>query len=1090
MKAGSNLSGIPGQFFAEINTMMQQELKEEIAQSSLTIFISYSRSDADFAGRLVSALELRGQKILIDHRDIPFGEGLQREILDFIHQSDAVVFIVSPEAIRSSWCNWELEQVRQASKRLVPIVFRPVEPNMLSAHIRELNLLPFDASTDFDSQLDLLTGILGRDGLWLKEHTRLALAASRWSRKVTSTGDRSEDALLRGRELDEAELWISRHPNRAPEPTDLQRSFIQASRKASQARLTDENRQIQRMRRFQRWATWALAAIAVLVLCVFVGAAVQSRLTFTRESNVFAQLADEAFRQENYDRALRYGVNGLPPRYGSVPMLMPTSPDVSAQLLLSAVLSPLDLQLTGHSKPLSAAAYDAEGQQIVTASGDFTALIWSVSTGKTLRVLKGHKKWVRQAVFSPDGKRVLTGSDDGTARLWEVKTGRQLFVLSGSKLGDWPIRAASFSKDGSRIVTAAAMVARVWDASTGKLIVELAGHQEDVWVAAFSPDGSQVVTSCANIAIVRDTRVRVWNATTGQLIAQFMGQGFTTQSAVFSPNGANILTGSGDGIARMSDASTGKTLVELQGHKGPIPVAAFDSTGRLVLTGSFDGTARIWDARTGLLIRELKGGHADLVTTVEFSQDTRLVLTASPDGTAIVWNAGDGTIVQRLKGHDGIILSASFSPNGRHVLTASADATARVWEARPRAVKGVFPTGDDGPSFGLLSPNGTQLLTLSATKRARLWLVETATMVKEFEGSASPNKNFAAFGEDGRRLLFNTVYGTGRVMDAETHATLYEIGDRNDPLTQAVFSPDGTVISSGSEQGVAQIWDATTGAPLRKISAIEGRVSAVAFSPDSSLVAIASGNVVEIFNSRLEKPVSVLRGHNAPVWRVTFGRDGRNILTASSDSSARLWDGQTGGEICRTNGHRGFVANATFSSDETHFVTSSWDATSKVWNTGDCALLRDFSGFPGIVADAQFSRDGTIVAIASGDMSNMTDLRQNAVRLWNVQSGKNVAELRGHTQPVLSVSLNADDTLLTTTSRDGTVRIWNVGVATQWHGADLAERVCRERLAGTQDFTRIELQQPVLTDVDHHNPCERNGPLSWRYWQSTFAIFR
>jgi tRNA A-37 threonylcarbamoyl transferase component Bud32 len=124
-----------------------------------------------------------------------------------------------------------------------------------------------------------------------------------------------------------------------------------------------------------------------------------------------------------------------------------------------------------------------------------------------LLTLKGHTHPVGSASFSRDGSRIVTGGWDGTARVWDAKTGAEVLTLKGHTA---QVRSASFGPDGSRIVTASAdKTARVWDAKSGAEVLALRGHSTYVWSASFSPDGLRIVTASA------DKSARVWDARTG-----------------------------------------------------------------------------------------------------------------------------------------------------------------------------------------------------------------------------------------------------------------------------------------------------------------------------------------------------------------------------------------------------------------------------------------------------------------------------------------------------------------------------------------------------------------------------------------------
>ena len=77
---------------------------------------------------------------------------------------------------------------------------------------------------------------------------------------------------------------------------------------------------------------------------------------------------------------------------------------------------------------------------------------------------------------------------------------------------------------------------------------------------------------------------------------------------------------------------------------------------------------------------------------------------------------------------------------------------------------------------------------------------------------------------------------------------------------------------------------------------------------------------------------AVLEGHEGAVFSAAFSPDGKQIVTASRDKSARVWDAITGREIATLTGHEHEVRSAAFSPDGTRVVTASWDKTARLWD--------------------------------------------------------------------------------------------------------------------------------------------------------------
>ena len=131
--------------------------------------------------------------------------------------------------------------------------------------------------------------------------------------------------------------------------------------------------------------------------------------------------------------------------FGPILPLLTASDDQTAKVW-SAASGGCLVTLSGHSDWVKSAVFSADGQQVLTCSNDGTAKVWLAGLARAhLGVLCLFSLWrvtffdrtaVRgvpghSAVISADGQQVLTASEDGTAKVWSTVLGECLRTLKG-----------------------------------------------------------------------------------------------------------------------------------------------------------------------------------------------------------------------------------------------------------------------------------------------------------------------------------------------------------------------------------------------------------------------------------------------------------------------------------------------------------------------------------------------------------------------------------------------------------------------------------------------------------------------------------
>ncbi len=446
------------------------------------IFISYSRKDLAIAEKIIDALGKDDLEPWIDWKSIPKGETFEGEIKQGIEKAEVFLFLVSPDSVQSYWCNLEIEHAVQNGKRILPIVVRDTELQIIHPAISTRNwIFCRDEQDDFQIAIEEIQKTIRTDYEWLKYHTKLQLKALEWELyKDTSR-------LLRGRELQEAEQKLANAVNQQdPQSTILQRQYLLSSR--------------QNANNVRNIFAWSAVGIAIIMVLLFLAALFQRNNALQQAQIALARQLVAQAQSINATRNSRQIIAVLLATHS-----MEILPSSEASQILLGNLTAHSVYAINQSQDgdVRAVAFSPDNKLIASAGGK-TILILETVSGKEIFRLQ-HNDMVYSIAFSPDGKFLVSGGRDQVVRVWDAVTGSEIHAFQH----DGEIRSVTFSPDGKYIVAGGFKSIRIWKATTGTEVTRMKLNTGPVAWVTYSMDGKFVASA-------DQKNVRVWDATTGE----------------------------------------------------------------------------------------------------------------------------------------------------------------------------------------------------------------------------------------------------------------------------------------------------------------------------------------------------------------------------------------------------------------------------------------------------------------------------------------------------------------------------------------------------------------------------------------------
>lgn len=372
-----------------------------------------------------------------------------------------------------------------------------------------------------------------------------------------------------------------------------------------------------------------------------------------------------------------------------------------------------------------------------------------------------------------------------------------------------------------------------------------------------------------------------------------------------------------------------------------------------------------------------------------------------------------------LRGHRAALHTGVFSPDGKYVLTASDDHTARIWNADGTGQAVILQGHLGAISFAAFSPNDTVGVL---------------------------------------RVLTASADGTARVWTIRgTDVTSVVMAGQTTEATTAAWSPDGRRVVVASltteqigpmragakpvEKFLVRVHSASDGAIVGEYAEHRARVNAVVFLDDTRIVTASSDKSARIWDGLNKGKVLLVPGHLAPVLFVTVNQKQGLLVTASADAKARVFRMSANGTLAPAatlEGHEREVLHAAISDDGKFVATASADKTARVWN-----IEQPFRKGQEVVLD---KHDGPVnfIAFRPGDARFVaTASFDHHGRIFRMDAPDKPFVLTGHAAPVRSIAWSpAGDRLVSaawdanaSAAGDHTAKIWRAkAIDSMTHG--------------------------------------------------------
>ena len=543
--------------------------------------------------------------------------------------------------------------------------------------------------------------------------------------------------------------------------------------------------------------------------------------------------------------------------------------------------------------------------------------------------------------------------------------------------------------------------------------------------ATLSPNGDLLAASILGEGY--RTTLEIYAVESETLLYQLplISDGEVAHPVAFSPSASVVICAFGKAI-QIWDPYQKQLIADLDQHLESVTAIAISPNGKYLASASEDGTVRVWDLKTFAFQEQRVVPDASL-RAIGFASDGQLLVSAS--SAVQLWNLNPLRLRRSIAVRDVVIPTNSemqVSKNGRFLacgnaivaldsgrVTCSTSVYSRLCQTAGRELLVEYS------SLGIVVSDITGLVTSGTGFHAPYLLAMgmTARDVAHAEGQYSTFRQSVVGG-----MLLNAIFDKKRDRGFAKRHTADLVKALEVPGHERDETASRLLFDCAEMAPHRKLWRAWPGRILKGHTAA---VEAIALSADSKVALSASWDTtVRLWDMMSGTCRAILSGHTRRVVDVCISADDRLAASASHDGTVRIWDVSTGKCISICAGHTGVVTSVRLTSDGRRAVSAAYDGTIRIWETlsGKClsaiAVARD--PFENLVNCVDVASDGDIALCVTDSSARKT------AQIRSLNTGELLGELAGHTRTPRYGQLSSDGRLAITSSFDETLRVWDM----------------------------------------------------------------